>query len=307
MSSDRPSVYTPFIRRFTDEVALELRETVQLYNEVHQGHKQSVWAQPDIIEKVNTHIAEVVAEAMELPDNQAVLNALDECTLAVLRGETTVFSFPTIDWPVARLSMKEQVDLRRFLRAKQHFLANQDRAYEQIKLTLALIGAGLIEVLPPLTGDTALTVPLAALLPEPGKFVDRIINAITDKENVTLGLFAELQQQLYENVCGASGVSPHVESKKPLTPAAECKLPREEMIETYLRNTPFYDLLQMPVPFVHPRPHPLRRALDHCAAWARQDDSSPFNAHGRFQERRVRYCHGQQGRPDRANPRPQSA
>ena len=117
---------------------------------------------------------------------------------------------------------------------------------------MALIGAGLIEVLPPLTGDTALTVPLAALLPEPGNFVDRIINAITDKENVTLGLFAELQQQLYENVCGASGVSPHVESKKPLTPAAECKLPREEMIETYLRNTPFYDLLQMPVPFCIP-------------------------------------------------------
>ena len=102
-------------------MALELRETVQLYNEVHQGHKQSVWAQPDIIEKVNTHIAEVVAEAMELPDNQAVLNALDECTLAVLRGETTVFSFPTIDWPVARLSMKEQVDLRRFLERSSTF------------------------------------------------------------------------------------------------------------------------------------------------------------------------------------------
>ena len=43
MSSDlsRPSVYTPFLRRFTDEAARDLAETAALYNEVRRAHQAS--------------------------------------------------------------------------------------------------------------------------------------------------------------------------------------------------------------------------------------------------------------------------
>src|SRR5437773_1648867 len=38
----------------------------------------------------------------------------------VVVHETSIFSSPAINWDIAMLSLKEQVDLRRFLRAQQH-------------------------------------------------------------------------------------------------------------------------------------------------------------------------------------------
>jgi hypothetical protein len=38
----RPSVYTPFLRRFTDEPARDLSETIALYDEVRRAHANSV-------------------------------------------------------------------------------------------------------------------------------------------------------------------------------------------------------------------------------------------------------------------------
>jgi Type IV secretion-system coupling protein DNA-binding domain len=249
---DRPAVYTPFLRRFTDEPARELSETIQLYNTVRAAHLASRWSHPDIRQTVYIEIAEYVEDNIGLPENRAVLHALGRCTLGLMDQETTIFSFPEIEWPIAKLSMKEQLDLRRFLRAKEHFLGNQDRVYETLKNAICNIIGGLIGRLPPLAGEATLSVPLLSLMQKVGDTVDRILGTINTEEHQTLGLFTSLMDTFYENVCQASGIVPNSESTKRFITADKSDLPSNELVKTYLRNTPFLDLFDTPVPFAIP-------------------------------------------------------
>ena len=121
----RNSAYTPFLRRFTDERATDLADTKMLYTNVSARFSGSVWAQDDIVDRVNSVIAEQVADLVTLPPSP-LSDAFDHCQLAVLALETTLFRSAVInDWSV--LSLKEHVELRRYLRAQEHFLANEAR------------------------------------------------------------------------------------------------------------------------------------------------------------------------------------
>ena len=184
------------------------------------------------------------------------MNALDRCQQEVLALETTIFSFPEIDLRLSALSLKEHVDLRRFLRAKQHFLTNEDRIGELLIGELGGVIAGLASELPhlPQTADASpLTVPLVSLLRNPGDLIARIIATICQRKLAEAGLFTSLQQRLYNNICLASGVSPEDEKpRRPLIEAYDSDLPPIELVETYLKGTPFVDLLLCPVPFTIP-------------------------------------------------------
>jgi hypothetical protein len=253
----RPSVFTPFLRRFTDERARDLSETISLYNEVRTAHFASMWALHDeAIAHVSDFIAERAAELVDLPSSTTLMRALDKCQQEILTLETTIFSFPEIDLKAGVLSLKEHVDLRRFLRAKQHFLANDDRVAELLIATLTGLFSGLVSTLPnlPETTDRApLTVPLVCLLRNPGDLIARMMATICQREGAEAGLFATLQQRLYRNVCLASGVSPEDEKpRKPLIEADNSDLGPMELVETYLKDTPFLDLLLYPVPFTIP-------------------------------------------------------
>src|SRR5262249_35281962 len=66
-------------------------------------------------------------------------------------------------------------------------------------------------------------------------------------------LFTTLQQCLYNNACVASGISPDDENpRKPIITAGESKLTPAEIVEAYLKGTPFAELLLCPVPFTIP-------------------------------------------------------
>src|ERR1700704_3005914 len=177
LSSNSPSVFTPFLRAFTDEAARDLSETIALYYEVRRAHVASPWAQSDIVDRLNGHLVGIVEKLAELPLYLPLGEALDRCQKAILSQETTIVAFPEIDWNRARLSMKEQVDLRRFLRAKQHFLTNEDRVFELLVTALCNVFGGIIQSLPELPDDDnpTLAVPLISLLPDPNDTVDKII------------------------------------------------------------------------------------------------------------------------------------
>src|SRR5206468_9640832 len=92
-----------------------------------------------------------------------------------------------------------------------------------------------------------------SLLRNPGNIVDRIIGTIRKQELAEVGLFTTLQERLYSNVCLATGVSPEDEKpRKPLITADESELAPIELVETYLKGTPFIDLFLCPVPFTIP-------------------------------------------------------
>src|ERR1700730_14615861 len=72
-----PSPFTPFLRRFTDERARDLSETIALYNEVRAAHLASAWAKEDAVDRFNDFVAGCVGEIVELPDSQTIGAALD--------------------------------------------------------------------------------------------------------------------------------------------------------------------------------------------------------------------------------------
>lgn len=251
-----PSVFTPFWRRFTDERARDLADTIALYHDVTAAYRASVWTGDDILDRFNTVIAKAVGDEIELPDSSAVLAALDRCQLGVLALENTIFSSPTIDWDHAVLSLKEQIDLRRFLRAQQHFLSHQDRVSDLLVRALATLAIGILSELPPIPADdeaAPFTIPLLSFIAEPGDLVDHVIGTICKPELSDAGLFAELQQTLWHNVCAASGVAPDQEVRRPLTTADKSTLPPEELVETYLKGTPFLEFFLTPIPFALPQ------------------------------------------------------
>ena len=248
-----PSPFTPFLRRFTDERARDLSETKALYEEVRAAHLASLWSKEDAIGRVNGFVAELVGKVVGLPESKVILEALDRCQKAALALETTIFTSPKVNWDIAVLSLKEQVDLRRFLRAQQHFLANDDRVSDLLATALGNVFGGIISELPAMPGnddELTLTVPLVTLMRDPGSTVDKIIGTLLKNELAEAGLFTTLQQQLYENTCLASGLSPNDEKhRKPFITADDSDLPPIELVETYLKGTPFVDLLLAPVPF----------------------------------------------------------
>jgi hypothetical protein len=226
---------------------------------VRAAHRASVWGNANAVERLHGLLVDRIANNVEqLPNSTALMQAFDRCQKAVLALETTIFTSPDIRWDVAQLSLKEQVDLRRFLRAQQHFLANADRVGDILADIVAGLFAGLIAAVPRLESDDpdderALTVPLVALMEKPHALVDRVIGTVTRAEAVEMGLFATLADHVWRNVCAASGIAPNDDKpRKPLITAAESDLSPIELVETYLKDTPFLDLFLAPVPFVIP-------------------------------------------------------
>src|SRR5207245_2243553 len=89
-----------------------------------------------------------------------------------------------------------------------------------------------------------------ALIKSPRDIVDKIIGTLCTKELAAQRLFPTLHEQFWENVCRASGRAPDKESSKPLIQARDSNLAPQELVETYLRNTPFLDLLSTPIPLI---------------------------------------------------------
>ena len=257
MSSKLPkyqpsSPFTPFLRRFTDEAARDLSETIALYDRVLAAHRESVWSHADAVERVNGLVVGILDQLVTLPKNGPVLKALDICQKALIKQEATIFSFPETDWPRAHLSMKEQVDLNRFLRAKEHFLENEERGFALLRDALGNIFGGIIKNIPQFEDDEqSLTVPLYSMIPHFGEIVAAITSVIMDDALSDAGLFTSLQRRLYDNACAASGIH-DLNSKRPLITADKSELESDKLLEAYFSGTPFYDFFLTPVPISIP-------------------------------------------------------
>ena len=144
---NRPSTYTPFIRRFTDERAKDLADTAELYRRVNTAYSASFWAQEGALAEFSADIGDVVAANCAPPVNKVVLDAFSVCEEAVVALEKAIFDTPDVEFDTAVLSLREQVDLRRFLRAQEHFLANQTKVIRLLMETVGGIFAGVADSL----------------------------------------------------------------------------------------------------------------------------------------------------------------
>ncbi len=238
MSSEGPFVYTPFFRRFTDERARDSNETRELYESVRARYLSSTYSNEDAIKKFVLFIA----KELETPLRVAFCVVMDD----ILRLEDSIFGFPEVN--LDHLSLKEQVDLNRLLRAKDYFFAHEDQVLKSLLEALKLIFTHIAGQLPKSLAPSPFVIPLAYALPDPKKLIDELYGTLWRHEYVKNGLFVNLTRRLYFNLCEASGIPDPYDVKKPFLFASKRSEPLSTIIHDYLKETPFESFFEEPIP-----------------------------------------------------------
>lgn len=245
MDDFTPSVFTPFARRFTDEKARDLQDTRALYDRVRDMHRRSRFAdQQQANIEIGGQIYGAVMDRLSEPLRPLFCQLIDR----LLQCENAVFAFPTINFDVAHLSLKELVDLRHFLRAKEHFHKHEERVLSLLVRCLTLVVEDLAYALPESLAPSPFTVPLIHLLPDPKVRIDHLYGELWKQSYVDNGLFVDVAKRMYLNICEASGIADPREPKKPFKKPSDNDAPLHEVVEQYLGGTPFYDFFLAPVP-----------------------------------------------------------
>ena len=240
----RPSVFTPFIRRFTDEKSRDIKETQRLFDAVSARHQESRWSKED----VELDVAELIIDEIDLPIPEPLQVPLFDSLVDILRLEKPIFTVADPETNLATLSLKELVDLRRFLRAQEHFLDHEEQALAALIEPLVAIFGGLLGQMPKLETPSPFTIPLIHLIPEPLLNIEKIYGTIQNERSHEFGVFAELYEQLYLNECRAHGLTPGVETRRAIKLISEMDMTPLEGVEAFCKATPFRGFLETPVP-----------------------------------------------------------
>ena len=230
-----PSTYTPFFRRFTNEHAKELEETRALY--------EWVTARPTDEEKILLDIGRTVMPLIRhLPDD--VTNACFYAQYDILTSEAYLGKIrpPQFD----KWSLKEFVDYRNLLHAKQYFIKNRRDIIGYLDSVMGLLFERLAKDLPKMDTPSPFTIPLMHTLADPKKLIGDIIGTFNQEELSSRGIFRPIGEQLYENICAVNGRTE--KNNKPLAIPQDSKLPLDEIVTTYLKGTPFVELFNTPIP-----------------------------------------------------------
>ncbi|MCU7866442.1 MAG: hypothetical protein KZQ92_21010 [Candidatus Thiodiazotropha sp. (ex Lucinoma borealis)] len=245
----RPSAYTPFLRRFTDERARELTDSKRLFEEVTGRYSRSGWGDQSAIRFLFSSLHSKVEELGGIPS--ALTDPFTSLSTGLLSLESVLFPIEEVDWENLRL--EEQVELRSQLRAQQYFLSHELQCTDVFIETIALFMAGIAsDVIITDSPDPLFSLPLYFLLKDTNETIDAILSTLADETFTRLGLFEDVSRQLYLNLAHASGIVPDTEQKKPFIYPSDKKLPPQDSVDVYLRYTPFYDLLSSPAPFTIP-------------------------------------------------------
>jgi hypothetical protein len=231
----RPSTYTPLFRRFGSERERELRETRALYEWV-AAHEAHISHTPPSLARDLVRETRDVAEPVRGP--------LIELLFSLIEGEAYLQPTPAPDFN--RMSMQEFVEYRNLLYQKQHFLQNSTSYIQRLQETLRRLTYGFAEVLPETEAPSPFSIPLVFALSEPADVIQGIQQLLGPCHE--LGLFTGVCRQLYTNLCEASGRRPGDESRRPYRTPLESGLAPAELVQTYLRGTPFYAFLLTPIP-----------------------------------------------------------
>ena len=241
MNEWRPSVFTPFFSRFTNQRSAELAETEELYERVRRLHARFRYADEGVARAFRFELFGRFEDRVPEPLRSTFYAAL----AVLLRCETTIFELPAFE---PSLSLKEMVEFRDVLRRKEHFHANETRILELLGDTVAGILEHIAEFLPDALDPSPFTIPLVYALPEPKKLIDSLFATLWQDRLVDAGLFVAVARQMHFNICAASGIQNPHEPEKAFKLPSQNTAPLGELVETYLHDTPFAELFNVPVP-----------------------------------------------------------
>jgi hypothetical protein len=235
--SDGPSTFVPFLRRFGNERQKELDEVRALYGRVK--------ASQDRFGETRATFGQRVYQHFNVPD--CLRDPFAEALMWLVVGERQIWQLPPPDFD--RMNLKEFVEYRNLLMAKEYFFANQAELLDLIEEGIVYTLRGVLRDLPAMEEPTPFTIPLIYTLPNPRLEVEKVYGNLTRVGYHDRGLFLDVIRQLHRNLCVASGRDPEdTKSAKPFKMASASTLPLDELVETYLKDTPYRDLFMAPVP-----------------------------------------------------------
>lgn len=248
ISGTVPTAYTPFLRRFTDERALEERETQELIARVQSLYRASPISRDDIFERLFQSFWKIT----EFPASEKLWRAFHLWLTRMVDLEPFAQYFP--EWKPT-YSLTEQVATRNKLRELEHFLTREDQFLSTFLTALSDYADGTQAMMPSFPEDPEsflFQAPLAHFFDDVNQLIVGTINAFNHEDELELGMFHAISEQLYRNVCRVSKQVPFTPHNRPLTFPYEARLPADEAVGEYLADTPFLDLFQTPLPITIP-------------------------------------------------------
>jgi hypothetical protein len=239
-----PSVFTPFLRRFTDEKSRDIADTRKLLREITARHSETNFAEDGLIPKVAGGLLDEIEDEVPLILREAAHHLI----VQLMELEKPIFSSVPSNLDLETLSLTELVDLRRFLRSQEHVLDNSEKVIETLAGQIVGIIGGIVAGLPKLDNHSPFTIPLVNLLPNPKALVNKIMGSIYKEQIRELGLFADVHERIDANYCRAYGLVQGQPVRKVLTPIEDMDWSPQEVADALLKGTPFHAFLMTPVP-----------------------------------------------------------
>jgi hypothetical protein len=190
-------------------------------------------------------------------------NAIFESIRGLLTEEGSIFGFPEVDWS-RPLSIDDGVALRRYLEKKQQFLADSDYLIDVWREKTIRIFEGMLEYLPDGAfrddedeGGVPFRVSVVDFLEDLPEVIERLIMTLEDDDVVRAELFERVRYRIENNTARASGLDPdatYARAPKIVFPTQQTGRTPRELVDLYVRDTPFLHFFDCDVPFTFPAP-----------------------------------------------------
>ncbi len=248
----------------------EWRDTVALYESTKATYEASSASD---FKEADQLLLTLVIDTCTQPERpaHALCFPFYETARELLAHEELLFGFPEIDVN-KQLRLDDEVWLRNYLRKKAHFLAHEEKLSNIWFEKIIRIFNGILNyipegALPPDhmidTDELTFHTPLLDSLENPAEAIERIVVTMFDDDIVDAVLLEPTRNRIDSNALLASGITPDIEDRTTrrviLPTEMKGKSPRE-LVEMYLRGTPFTDLLRHELPFTIPT----TSRFEHC-------------------------------------------
>lgn len=160
-------------------------------------------------------------------------------------------------WTVIESDAGAAVEFREMLRRRKRWASDFSTCLTVFRDQLVKGYRNFLDLLPEAAladgKDTPFTVPLSALLDDPGEAIEQLMLIAYDDDVFRLDLFKELRERFATNLVTASGfppdTNPHEIQHRLHMPTAHKSRDADTLTELYLSGTPFEDVLKAQVPF----------------------------------------------------------
>lgn len=239
------------------------RETETLIDEVKALRDGSILYSTDSGVDLASFIMEQVGEEQDATLGMRIGAPVARLIKRLEAAEPFAFEPPDAAG-IRGLSASEGVALRKRLRSAKNMLEREDYFVNKWASAVGSVLGGMYEefpeqafVDPDAEGNfeefsvLAPTAPLYTFITDVPKLIKRTTGTFFNHGLPDDGLFGWLRDQLLVRVCIASGIDPedrHTTQKRMVLAEEKTGLTDEELIELYLGETPFYDLLMLPIP-----------------------------------------------------------